>query len=84
MRAKIGCSGVLIRTGGSVKFSIARAVGTASALVSGVSSAQTGNIMNGGSIWGSGWMGGFGGFWGPILLVAVVGLLVWVVLQRRK
>jgi hypothetical protein len=39
-------------------------------------------MMNGGT-WGAGWMGGYGGMWVPILLVAVVvGLVVWVV--KRK
>jgi hypothetical protein len=28
-------------------------------------------MMNGGT-WGAGWMGGYGGMWVPILLVAVV------------
>ena len=44
--------------------------------------AQTGNMMNGGM--NSGWMGGFGGFWVPVLLVIVVGLVAWVVMQKRK
>ena len=41
--------------------------------------------MNGGygGMWG-GWMGGYGGFWVPILLVAVVGLVAWIVMQKRK
>ncbi len=55
----------------------AMAVGLASMLASGVLSAQNGNMMNGG-----GWMGGY---WGPTLLVVVVGgVLVWAVLQKRK
>jgi uncharacterized membrane protein len=50
----------------------------------GVSSAQTGNMMNGG-MWGGGWMGGYGGIWGPILLaIVVVGLVVWVVQRKGK
>ena len=40
--------------------------------------AQTGNTMNGGR------MGGFGGFWVPVLLVIVVGLVAWIVMQKRK
>lgn len=48
----------------------------------GVAFAQTGNMMNGGM--NSGWMGGFGGFWVPILLVIVVALVAWVVMQKRK
>ncbi len=60
------------------------ATGSVSALASGVASAQTGNMMNGGGMWGAGWMGGYGGYWGPILLVVVVGVVVWAVLQKRK
>jgi hypothetical protein len=52
----------------------------------GSASAQNGGMMNGGygGMWGGGWMGGYGGFWVPIVLVAVVGLVVWVVMQKRK
>jgi hypothetical protein len=42
-------------------------------------------MMNGGmngSGWG--WMGGNGGAWVPILVVVVLGLVAWVVIQRRK
>lgn len=53
-------------------------------LASGVSSAQKGNMMNGGGMWDGGWMGGYGGYWGPILLVVVVGVVVWAVVQKRK
>ena len=51
----------------------------------GAASAQNGGMMNGGygGMWG-GWMGGYGGFWVPILLVAVVGLVAWIVMQKRK
>lgn len=43
--------------------------------------AQNGNMMGGS--WGSGWMGGYGGPWVPVLLlVAVIALAVWVV--KRK
>ena len=45
--------------------------------------AQNGNMMNGGMS-GFGWMGGYGGYWVPVLLVVVVGLVAWVVMQRRK
>ena len=62
---------------------LAMAVGTAPVFVSGVASAQNGNMMNGG-MWGGGWMGGYGGIWAPILLVVVVGLVAWVVMQKRK
>lgn len=60
------------------------AVGTAFTLASGVSSAQTGYMMNGGGMGGAGWMGGYGGFWVPVLLVVLVGVVVWAVLQKRK
>lgn len=43
-----------------------------------VAFAQSGNMMNGA------WMGGYGGVWMPILLVLVVGLVAWVVIQKRK
>ena len=47
-----------------------------------VSLAQTGNMMNDG-MWGSGWMGGYGGIWVPLLFViVVVGLVAWIV--KRK
>ena len=60
------------------------ATASASALASGVASAQNGNMMNGDGMWGRGWMGGYGGYWVPILLVVVVGVVVWAVLQKRK
>lgn len=56
------------------------AVGLPSILASGVSSAQNDNMMDGGGMGGS-WMGGY---WGPIVLVVVVGFVVWAVLQKRK
>jgi len=55
------------------------AVGSLSTLRAGVSIAQSGRMMD-----GSGWMGGYGGVWGPIVLVVIVALVVWAVLQRRK
>lgn len=61
----------------------ATAVGAISLFSAGVASAQNGPMMNGGG-WGGGWMGGYGIPWGPILLIVVVGLVVWVVLQKRK
>jgi hypothetical protein len=39
-------------------------------------------MMNGGGWYGG--MGNDGGPWIPILVVAVVGLVVWLVLQKRK
>ncbi|MDO8249582.1 MAG: hypothetical protein Q7T78_07685 [Rhodoferax sp.] len=63
---------------------LAVAVGTAPLLTTGVSFAQNGNMMNGG-MWGSGWMGGYGGIWMPILLVVVVVVLVaWIVKRGGK
>ena len=63
---------------------LAMAVGTVSLLTTGVSFAQSGNMMNGGT-WGGGWMGGYGGAWMPILLVIVlVALVVWIVTQKKK
>ena len=59
------------------------AVGTVPLFVTGAALAQTGPMMNG-NMGGGGWMGGYGGYWLPALLVIVVGLVVWVVLQRRK
>ena len=44
--------------------------------------AQGGNMMNGGG-WGMGWMGGYGGIWGPILLVVVLVGIVAIVMQRK-
>ena len=59
-------------------------VGLASLLATGSTLAQNGTMMNGGT-WGSGWMGGYGGYWVPILALAVVvGLVVWVVKQQKK
>lgn len=66
-----------------MKSFITMAVGTASALASGVLFAQNGNMMNDSGGWG-GWMVGYGGFWVPVLLVVVVGGVVWAVLQKRK
>lgn len=63
---------------------LAVAVGTVPLLTTGVSFAQNGNMMNGGT-WGSGWMGGYGGIWMPILLVVVVVVLVaWIVKRGGK
>ena len=59
-------------------------IGLALLLVTRSSLAQNGTMMNGGRS-GSGWMGGYGGYWLPILvLVIVVGLVVWVVKQQKK
>ncbi len=49
-----------------------------------VAMAQSGNMMNGG-MWGSGWMGGYGGMWTPILLlIVVIGVVAWIVKRGGK
>ena len=58
------------------------AVGTVPLLATGVAVAQNGNMMNGGG-WGMGWMGGYGGVWGPILLVVVIVAAVVLIMQRK-
>jgi uncharacterized membrane protein len=65
-----------------MKTLLAMAVGTVPLLTTGVALAQNGNMMNGGG-WGMGSMGGYGGLWGPILLVAVVVGVVVLIMQRR-
>lgn len=53
-------------------------------LSTGVASAQGGHMMNGG-VGGYGWMGGYGGIWLPLLVVvAIAGLVIWVVMQKGK
>ena len=54
-------------------------LGTMPLFVTGAALAQNGSMMGGG-----GWMGGYGGYWLPVLLVVVVGVVGWVVMQRRK
>lgn len=62
-----------------MKTLLAVAVGSVPLLTTGVTSAQSGHMMIG-NMWNGGWMGGYGGGWVPILLVAVVGgRVVWVV-----
>ena len=46
---------------------------------------MNGGIGSGGWMNGYGAMGGYGGIWVPTLLViAVVGLVAWIVTQKRK
>jgi hypothetical protein len=67
-----------------VKTLLALVVGATALLGIGATLAQSGNMMNGGT-WGSGWMGGYGGIWTPILLViVVVGLLAWIFKRGGK
>ena len=65
-----------------MKTLLAMAVGMVPLLATGVALAQNGNMMNG-SGWDMGWMGGYGGIWGPILLVVVVAGVVALVMQRK-
>ncbi len=73
-----------------MKTLLAMAVGTVTLLVTGVAFAQNANMMNGGTgsdggMNGYGAMGGYGVVWVPTLLVIlVVGLVAWVVTQKRK
>ena len=65
-----------------MKTLLVMAVGTVPLLATGIALAQTGNMMDG-SGWNMGWMGGYGGIWGPIVLVAVIAGLVALVMQRK-
>ncbi len=67
-----------------MKTRFALTVGSIPLLASSVALAQSGNMMDGG-YWGMGWMGGYGGVWGPILLVVViVGIVVLVQKKNGK
>ncbi len=55
--------------------------GALTLLTTDIALAQTGNMMNGGT-WDSGWMGGYGGGWMPILLIVVVVALVVLIFKR--
>jgi hypothetical protein len=65
-----------------MKTLLASVVGTLPLFAAGVAMAQNGNMMNGDG-WGMGWMGGYGGIWGPLLLVVVVAGVVALVMQRK-
>ena len=65
-----------------MKTSLALGFGTVPLLATGIALAQSGNMMDG-SGWGMGWMGGYGGIWGPILLVAVIAGVVALFMQRK-
>lgn len=59
-------------------------LGAGALLTSGTALAQNGTMMDGGA-WGTGWMGGYGGIWTPILLVLVVaGVVAWIVGRKGK
>ena len=67
-----------------MKTRFALVVGSVPLLASSIALAQSGSMMDGG-MWGMGWMGGYGGVWGPILLVVViVGIVVLVRQQKGK
>lgn len=66
-----------------MKNHLAVAAATVPLLMNGSVWAQNGTMMNGG-MGGPGWMGGYGGYWWPVLLVVVVGLVAWIVMQKRK
>lgn len=68
-----------------MKTLLAMVVGTVSLLTTGVALAQNGNMMNGGSP-DVGWMHGYGGYGigGPIFLLVVVALVVWMVQRKGK
>jgi len=66
-----------------MKHLFAVALGTVPLFMSDAALAQNGPMMNGG-MGSGGWMGGYGGYWLPVLLVVVVGLVAWVIMQRRK
>ena len=66
-----------------MKCLVAVAVGAVPLFLTGPVLAQTGSMMNG-SLGSGGWMGSYSGYWLPALLAVVVGLVAWVVMQRRK
>ena len=67
-----------------MKMFLAVLVGMGLLLISAVSVAQNGSMMNGG-MWNGGWMGGYGGMWVPILLVIVViAVVAWMLGRKGK
>ena len=62
---------------------LATGIGSAPLFAATAAMAQSGQMMNDG-VWGMGWMGGYGGIWVPILLVAVVVAAVAVFMQRKS
>lgn len=67
-----------------MKTFFAMALAAVALLSTGVSFAQSANMMNGGT-WGVVWMGGYGGIWMPVLLVIVVaGLVAWILKRDGK
>ena len=66
-----------------MKTLFALAVGSVHLLASGVALAQNGSMMNGGG-WGMGWMGAYGGIWGLLVLVVVVGVVAMALKRKGK
>ena len=66
-----------------MKILFAAALGTVSMVGPRTLLAQDGHMMDGG-MWGTGWMGGYGGVWVPVLLVVIVGLVVWIARSKGK
>jgi hypothetical protein len=45
---------------------------------------EVGYMMNV-EMWSGGWMMGHGGLWTPVLVVvALIGLVAWIVIRKRK
>lgn len=65
-----------------MKSYFAIAVGTGQLLATDTVFAQNGTMMNGG-MGGGGWMGGYDGIWGLVLLVIVVAGVVALVVKRK-
>ena len=70
------------QAGESMNAFLARAVGVLSLLASSVALAQTGHMTDGGGRMG--WMGGYGGFWGAVLLGGLVVAVVVLLMNRNK
>ncbi len=62
---------------------LATVAGTLPIGVIGAASAQSGTMMNRG-MGDSGWRSGYGGYWVPVLVLVVVGLVAWIVMRKRK
>lgn len=59
------------------------ASGTLPFLMAGAAAAQSERMMNH-DMWSSGGMGAYGVYWVPVLLIVVVGLVAWIIMQKRK
>jgi len=65
-----------------MKILIGLVIGMVPLLATNVALAQNGSMMNGGG-WGMGSMDGYGGIWGPVLLVVAIVAVVALVMQRK-